>query len=328
MIHVRARATRNNNARAFPYFTLLAVQLLLVTVSSPAQQPQPPAPVAAAGDTVRLTVTVTDEKGRFVSGLGKQHFAVSEGKTPREINLFDDKDAPMSVGFLIDVSNSMRPKRVSTAKLIAGRFIQMSHPGTEYFIGEFNTRARDLTDWTNDPNQLLDALRQVAQGGAKGNTSLYDACSFALDRLARGRYPKRVLFIVTDGQDNTSRTTFDELRRRVQGTDVLIYAVGIVERGDPDSLVIMGRSLLGALTAQSGGFAVFPKGEMEAIGAADRVAVELRHQYTIGFSAAEGGDAGKPKFRRVKIKVTPPSKEVGRVSVRSREFYFFPPPKP
>jgi Ca-activated chloride channel family protein len=329
MVHLWARAARKT-ARIFPYLILFAIQLPPPSVSGLAQQSQPGEPVAAAGadGVVRLTVTVTDEKGRFVSGLGRQHFAVSEGKTAREIKFFDDADVPMSVGFLIDVSGSMRPQRVATARLVVGRFIQMSHPQSDYFIGEFNTRARALTDWTNDPTQLLEGLRGVASGGAKGNTSLYDACAFALDRLAEGHHPKRVLFIITDGQDNTSRTTFDELRRRVQATDVLIYAVGVVERNEPSSLSVGGQALLDELTATSGGFVFFPESDKEAMGVAERIAVELRHQYVVGFSAGEAGGAGKPKLRKVKIKVTPTSKEIGRVSVRSREGYLFPRPKP
>jgi Ca-activated chloride channel family protein len=322
MIHVRTRDA-GKAARVFLKLTLFACHLSLLTVSLSAQQPQPGAPAAGADDTVRLTVTVTDEKGRFVSGLRREHFAVSEGKTRREISLFDDQDEPMSICFLIDVSGSMRPQRIATAKLIVGRFIQMSHPRSEYFIGEFGAQTRALTDWTNDPDRLLDGLRQVAQNRAKGNTALFDACAFALDRLAQGRHPKRVLFIVTDGQDNTSRTSFNELRRRVQGADVLIYAVGIVERGEPNFLSVEGQALLDELTSQSGGVAFFPDGDKKLIGAAERIAIELRHQYVIGFAAGDGG-GDKSKWRKVRIKVTPPNKSLKGVSGRSREGYFLP----
>lgn len=315
-------------ARSTGCFVLHIALVLMLTLSLLAQQPQDNTLTVASGgrDTVTLTVTVTDGEGRFVSGLGKEHFAVSEGKTQHEINFFDDKDVPMSVGFVFDVSGSMNRERVRTAQLAVGRFIQLSHPETEYFIEKFGKSASELTDWTRDASKLLEGLKQVDEERPSGSTALYDACLLALSKLAQGHYAKQVLMIISDGQDNVSRSTFNELRQKVKESNALIYAIGIFSnRGTPQVLNIEGRAMLDELAAQSGGMAFYPDGNKELIGAAERIAVELRHQYVIGFTpGGSGGTSDKSKWRNIKIRVTPTNKALKGVTARTREGYYYP----
>lgn len=323
-------------ARALsPRFALLAASVsVFFAFASPfrarPQQQQSAATPSRAADEVRLVVTVTDGKGRHLIGLDRAHFSVLEGKVARPITAFEGADVPASVGVIVDVSESMI-RSGEAIRLALGRLVLRGHPETQYFVAEFNTQGRLLTDWTRDPARLEGAIREIGAtlGGTrtKGNTALYDACNSALARLARGAHAKRVLLVVTDGQDNNSRTTFRELRQHILASDVLIYGLGPVDIRNLGSMDVGGQAVLDELATQSGGRAYFPEGRKAAVAAAELIAAELRHQYVIGF--APGGAAAvasEPKWRRIKINVTPPSEEVKSVKVRSREGYFFPRP--
>lgn len=304
-----------------PVRSLLAAAVVLAAAAAPSRAQR-------AADEVRLNVTVTDGKGRYLIGLDRSHFSVLEGKVAREITAFDAADAPASVGVIVDVSGSMM-RLGENIRLALSRFVLGGHPETEYFIAEFNTQGRLLTDWTRDPARVEGAIREIGatlgETRALGNTALYDACYSALSRLARGAHAKRVLLVVTDGQDNNSRTTFRELRQQIQASDVLIYGLGLLAVRNPGSLDVGGQAILDELAAQSGGRAYFPDGRKQTVAAAELIAAELRHQYVVGFApGAAAAGASEPKWRRIKIKVTSPSEEVKSVKVRSREGYFFP----
>lgn len=286
-------------------------------------------------ETRRFTVTVVDKNGRVVSGLTKDAFAVFEGKTQREISYFNEEEAPASVGIMIDVSRSVNLPNVHASKLITAKFIQRSHPVNEYFIGEFNNRWRELTGWTRDEAVIVGGLRKAATmtkpDGAQppppkpyGLTALYDACLAALEKVAQGKHPKRVLLIITDGgADNASKHKFSELKSLIKTSDVLIYALAVSDPGWPDQI---GARELEELTALSGGRAYFVDtgGEVEAV--IDRIVLELRHQYVVGFSPTNSAAGGK--WNKVKIKVTPHTKGLKSIYVRTREGYFSPTARP
>lgn len=274
-------------------------------------------PVIVNTDLITLTVTVTDTYGRYVSGLGKAAFTVLDEKQPQEITYFSDDDSPVSVGVIFDVSGSMSGDKVKRARDALGKFIQTSHNSDEYFLIAFNSRAQLLLDKTRDGNAVLDKLTFVQ---TRNNTALYDACYLGVEKVQRGTHPKRALLLISDGQDNNSRYTFNELRRLLKESDVVLYGIGILSGGDTgSSLGMEGQGILDELANVSGGKAFFPRSAVEMDDIFEQIALELRHQYSIGYKPANFSNNGK--WRKVKVKVTPP-RGLPRLFVRSKEGYY------
>ncbi len=273
-------------------------------------------PVIVHTDLVTLTVTVTDTYGRFVTGLGKNAFSIVDDKTQQEITFFSDEDAPVSLGVVFDVSGSMSGDKISKAREALAKFIDTSHARDEYFLIGFNNRAQLLLDHTRDSDALLDKLTYVQ---TKGQTALYDATYLGVERVSRGAHPKRAILLISDGQDNSSRYTFTELRRLLKESDVIIYAVGIVDGHDDSQLGYTGRAILEELAGVSGGKAFFPSTSAEMNDTFERIALELRTQYSIGFRPTSFANDGK--WHKLKIKVQPP-RGFPRLFVRGREGYF------
>src|SRR4051812_21361140 len=274
-------------------------------------------PVITNTDLITFTVTVTDTYGRFVSGLGKNAFSIYEDKAEQEITFFSDEDAPVSVGILFDVSGSMGGDKVHRARDALAHFIQTSHDRDEYFLIGFNSRAQLLMDRTRDGNAVLDKLTFVQ---TKNNTALYDACYLGVERVQRGTHPKRALLLISDGQDNNSRYTFSELRRVLKESDVVLYAIGILGGSDMGSALGMeGQGVLDELAGVSGGKAFYPRSGAEMDDIFEQIALELRHQYSIGFKPKEFLTDGK--WHKIKVSVHPP-RGLPRLFVRTKDGYF------
>jgi Ca-activated chloride channel family protein len=231
-------------------------------------------------DLITLTVTVTDTYGRYVSGLSKSAFAIYDNKQQQE-------------------------------------FIQTSHDADEYFLIAFNSRAQLLLDRTRDGDSILNKLTFVE---TKSQTALYDACYLGVEKVQRGAHPKRALLLISDGQDNDSRYTFNELRKLLKESDVTLYAIGILSGNDAGSALGMeGQGVLDELSGVSGGKAFFPRSAAEMDDIFEQIALELRHQYSIGYKPDTFVNDGK--WHRVKVKVTPP-RGLPRLFVRSKEGYY------
>lgn len=273
-------------------------------------------PVIVHTDLVTLTVTVTDTYGRFVTGLNQNAFQILDDKTPQQITFFSDEDAPVSLGVVFDVSGSMGGDKIAKAREAIAKFIDTSHSRDEYFLIGFNNRAQLLLDHTRDSDALLDKLTFIQ---TKGQTALYDATYLGVERVSRGAHPKRAILLVSDGQDNSSRYTFTELRRLLKESDVIIYAVGIVDGHDDSALGYTGRAILEELAGVSGGKAFFPSTSAEMNDTFERIALELRTQYSIGYRPTNFANDGK--WHKLKIKVQPP-RGFPRLFVRGREGYF------
>ena len=300
----------------------------------PANQPTPPSggssisgqqksgneiqgPVITNTDLITFTVTVTDTYGRYVSGLGKNAFTVLDEKKPQEITFFSDDDAPVSVGVIFDVSGSMSGDKIKRAREALSKFIQTSHNSDEYFLIAFNSRAQLLLDKTRDGNAVLDKLTFVQ---TRNNTALYDACYLGVEKVQRGAHPKRALLLISDGQDNNSRYTFGELRRLLKESDVTLYGVGILSGSDAGSAMGMeGQGILDELASVSGGKAFFPRSNAEMDDIFEQIALELRHQYSIGYRPVNFTNDGR--WHKIKVKVTPP-RGLPRLFVRSKEGYY------
>jgi Ca-activated chloride channel family protein len=264
---------------------------------------------------VGVTVTVTDSYGRFVTGLAKDQFEVYDDKIKQEIALFSDDDAPVSLGIVYDVSGSMK-ERIHRSLQALKRFIETSHDDDDFFLMAFNNRANLVEDFTVSAEKVLSHLMFVQP---HGSTALYDAAYLAVEKIRQGRHPKKALLIISDGQDNNSRYTYNELRKRVKESDVQIYCIGITDPAT-DSLSAFGRSVLEEIARMTGGRAFFPNAynEPELVEICTRIALELRHQYAVGFYPTDV--QSEAKWHKVQIKVKPP-KGLGRLSVTYKDGY-------
>jgi Ca-activated chloride channel homolog len=268
-------------------------------------------------DLVTLTLTVTDIYGRYVSGLTKNAFTIFDNGEEQEISFFSDTDAPVSLGILFDVSDSMSGTKIGKARKALEKFINTSHPNDEYFLIAFNNRAQLLLDRTRDGEAVLQKLTLVQP---KSNTALYDACYLGIEKVTRGAYQKKAMLIISDGQDNSSRYNFGEVRRLLKESDVVVYAVGIMDGRDSGSMEGMqGQAFLDELTSVTGGKAFYPSTDVEMDEIFERIALELRHQYSIGYTPKDFQADGK--WHKVKVKVKPP-RGLPRLTVRNREGYY------
>lgn len=266
-------------------------------------------------DIVNVTISVTDSYGRFVTGLGKDHFEVFDDKVKQQIAHFTDEDAPVSLGIVYDVSGSMK-ERIGRSMKALRRFIDTSHNDDDFFLIAFNDRAKLIQDFTVSGDNVLGHLMFV---NPHGSTALYDAAYLAVEKVQQGRHSKKALLIISDGQDNNSRYTYKELRNRIKEADVQIYAIGITDPAS-DALAGFGRSVLEEVTRMTGGRSFFPNAynEPELVEICTRIALELRHQYSVGFYPTD--IASEAKWHKVQVKVNPP-RGLGRLSLMYREGY-------
>jgi Ca-activated chloride channel family protein len=317
-----SRFTNFGSSLGLDRFWLAALSCLFAAVMVSAQSPTATPPddeerVRIKTDLVTLTLTVTDPFGRYVSGLNKNVFTVSDNNQEQEIVFFSDSDAPVSVGILFDVSGSMSGDKIRKARKALERFIITSHPSDEYFLIAFNSRAQLLMDRTRDGDAVLRKLTLVQP---KNNTALYDAVYLGIERVTRGSHQKRALLIISDGQDNASRYNFGEVRRLMKESDVVTYSVGIMDGSDSGSSVGMqGQAFLDEISSVTGGKSFYPRTDVEMDEIFERIALELRHQYSIGYIPKDFQPDGK--WRKVKVKIKPP-RGLPRLTVRGREGYY------
>ena len=290
---------------------------------SPSPQPQQQ-PAGAAGneqvlvntDLISFNVTVTDPYGRLVSGLSKSVFTIYDEKQQQEITFFSDDDAPVSIGIVFDLTGSMSGDKVKRAREALGHFLDTSHNKDEYFLITLQNGQAYLTlDRTRDSKAILDTLTFVQ---TKGNTAFYDGVYLAADKVQRGSHPKRALLVISDGQDNNSRYTANDLRKMLKESDVAVYAIGIEESGN-GSLAMEGSAILDEIAGISGGKAFFPRSNAEMDDIFEQIAIELRHQYSIGYKPKDFKPDGR--WHHIKVKVNPP-RGLPRLFVRSKEGYY------
>lgn len=211
-------------------------------------------------DLVNFNVTVTDMEGHHVMGLKRDSFTVYDNGVKQDIELFDSEDAPASICIILDLSGSMSEDKLERAKKALGRFMENGHELDEYFLIGFNQRVRLLQDSTNDPNEILNSFILAE---AKGQTALFDACYIGIEKLTRASQSKKIILLVSDGQDNSSRYTFNEVKELLKESDVSIYSIAIqnsVDKGTMDGM--RGLISLKNLSGISGGLASYQRIQM------------------------------------------------------------------
>jgi Ca-activated chloride channel homolog len=268
--------------------------------------------ITISTELVSFAVTVMDKRGRYAAYLDRDAFTVYEDDVRQEIGFFSNLDAPASIGVLFDVSSSMSGEKLSRSREALARFIRTSHPEDEYSLITFDDSARLVLDRARDGGSLLS---QFGGASTDGNTALYDAVALGIEALARSRYGKRALIVISDGEDNRSRSTFNEIKRKLQESGVTIYTIvigSLLPRSN-------GRAIMNQLASVSGGKSFFPN-SIEAMSESfEQIAVELRHQYSIGY--VPPGVTNDGRWRRLKVVVAPPA-ETQRLIVRTRKGYY------
>ena len=267
----------------------------------------------AESSLVVLHVTVKDKQNHYVGGLSKDAFEVFENDKPQEVALFTAEDAPVTVGLLIDNSGSMHSNR-ELVLAAATAFVERSNRSDEVFGLTFNENVQAALPQTpRSPATYRSSGAALANTvGARGRTALYDAIADGIEYLSAGQYERKVLVVVSDGGDNASETTFEEILGKVRASNVVIHAVGLVDPVESES----NPKRLRQLAEASGGLVFRPDNARQVREAIERVALDIRSAYTIGYSPAETPGSG---FRRIRAGVRTPDGK--NVVVRTRAGY-------
>ena len=261
---------------------------------------------------VVLHASVTDHKGKLVTNLNERAFKVFENGQPQEVKIFRREDVPVSLGIIIDDSGSMSTKR-SRVETAAIEMVRNSNPQDEVFIVNFNDDAFLDVPFTNDMHKLEQGLARI---DSRGGTAMRDAISMSLDyERKEARRDKKVLLIITDGNDNASNISLEKVVARANQSDVLIYAIGLFTEEEKREAT-KARRALHELTAATGGLAFYPKEVNEVQSLAVEVAHDIRSQYTIAYTPSIQQLDGS--YRQIKITVNAP----GKCVVRTRSGYY------
>jgi VWFA-related protein len=314
----------HRNKRIPPTISILALSVALAVHG---QQPKKPAAQSAEDigqvfkvDTRRVVcnTTVVDKNGHQVTDLKQSNFIVSENGAQQAISEFKREDVPVSLGLVIDNSGSMRDKRAKVAAA-AKALVLDSNKDDEEFVVNFNDDAfLDLPhnkEFTNDISELEEALSRI---DSRGGTAMRDAIRMSIDHLRdKAHKSKKVLVVVTDGNDNSSVINLENLVKSAQQSEVLIYAVGLLSDEEKREAA-RAKKDLNALTEATGGECYFPKDISEVDRIAHQVAHDIRSQYTIVYSPSNSAMDGS--YRKIQIAVN--GGGGGKLQVRTRSGYY------
>jgi Ca-activated chloride channel family protein len=305
------------------YMNALALPSLLLIGLVGGAELQAPAPAAAQSpgpyqisvnvDFVVLNATVRDGKGRFATDLSEQDFQVYENGVRQTIRLFRHEDIPVTVGLVVDHSGSMRPK-LKDVIAAAQTFVKSSSPEDEMFVVNFNEKVTvGLPDNLPFSNRSEDLGSAVANAPTTGMTALYDAVFEARKHLQAGSREKKVLIVISDGGDNASGHNQAEVFKMAEQSTTLVYTIGIFDESDPDRNPDVLRRLAGV----TGGEAFFPGEYKEVVEICERIARDIRNQYTIGYLSSSAAKPGA----FLSIRVAAAAAGRGKLSVRARSGY-------
>jgi VWFA-related protein len=298
-------------------FSLAAISAAMITLVLVAQEPpsKPDQGSAVFSTDTRLVVlhaTVVDKSGKLITNLPQSAFQVYEDGKLQPIKVFKREDIPVSMGIIVDNSGSMRDKRqkVESAALA---LVAESNREDEVFIVNFNDEAYLDTDFTSDIKIMQQGLTKI---DSRGGTAMRDAIRMSIDHLKeKGKKDKRVLLVVTDGNDNASQVSLETTVRAAQDAETIVFAIGLLSDEERREASKAKRALM-TLTEATGGQAFFPKDATEVDRIAHQVARDLRNQYTIAYSPVNAALDGT--YRQVKVIATGANHPV----VRTRSGYY------
>lgn len=265
-------------------------------------------------DLVVLPASVRDRQGREVSDLRANDFRVYEDGVAERIQLFRHEDIPVVAALLIDHSGSMRPK-LAEVTAAARAFVHSSNPDDQMFVVNFNeTVSLGLPEAIRFTSSADELERAIWRTPAVGQTALYDAILGALGHLQTGSRDKKVLIVVSDGGDNASRHSLAEVLKITAQCNVVIYTIGLFD--GPDDRDADPR-VLNRLAQATGGEAFFPERPDEVAAICERIARDIRSQYSIGY--VSGNTKRDGSYRSIRVAAQAPGH--GRLSVRTRRGY-------
>jgi VWFA-related protein len=261
-------------------------------------EPRQQATIRVDTNLILVPVAVNDALNRPVTGLERENFRVFEDKVEQKIAQFAMDDEPVAVGLVFDTSGSMGSK-LQRSRMAAAQFFKTANPEDEFFLVEFDNSPRLEVPLTEDTGQIEN---QLVFSQSKGSTALLDAIYLALHEMKRSKKNKKALLIISDGGDNHSRYTVNEVRNLVRESDVLIYSIGVFGGGSTAEEA-GGPGLLANISEQTGG-RMFEANPAELPDIAQKIGVELRNRYVIGYSSQNQVRDGK--YRRIQVVVVPP----------------------
>lgn len=287
------------------------------------QPPQRPNNQGDNQDTIKINVdlvvlhaSVQNSERLPVSGLDRQDFQIYENGILQQIESFSYGDIPVTVGLIIDNSGSMRSKRTEVIAA-ALAFARASNARDQMFVVNFNERIffglPADTEFTSNVTQLESALSRFA---AEGMTALYDASAAGLEHLKKGNRDKKVLLVISDGGDNASQRNLAQIMTQARQSEAIIYTIGIFDKDDPDR----NPRALKQMAKATGGEAFLPDSIKEVVPICERIAHDIRNQYTLTYVPTNLTYDGK--YRVIEVKATTPGRE--RLIVRTRTGYFAP----
>jgi Ca-activated chloride channel family protein len=266
---------------------------------------------------VLVPMTVTDPMNRLVTGLEKENFEIYDNNLPQQIKSFSTEDAPVTIGIVFDLSGSMGSKFQRARKALS-EFLRTCNPQDEFFVIGFNDRPAVIVDYTADVD---DVEARMVMLKPENRTALIDAIYLGVNKLRDAKYDRKALLIISDGGDNRSRYTENELRRVVRESDVQIYSIGIFDQYAPTTEEQLGPMLLTDICEMTGGrmFRVSDVTELSDIAA--RISAELRNEYVIGYRPSEVKKDGN--WRKLKVRLVPPA-GLPPLTVHNRQGYYAP----
>jgi VWFA-related protein len=292
----------------------------LLGVPLAAQTPRPPT-FGVGIEVINLTITVTDVRARYVTDLRESDFAVFEDGVKQDLSLFTHEDLPISLVLMLDTSASMDEK-LPQARTAAMRLVKTLRPQDQAEVMQFNDRATVLQDFTAD-HALLDAAvnRTVAQGPTALHNALYVALKDLAKRKNVGELRRRAVILLSDGEDTASLVSDEQVMELARKTELAVYAIALRSTRASDRAkqsFSQAAHLLTTLARDTGGQVFFPASISELDGVYDKIAEELRTQYSLGYVSANKRRDGK--WRRIVVRV--PNRD--DIQIRHKLGYYAP----
>lgn len=274
-------------------------------------------PIKKDVDLVLVPVTITDPMNRLVTGLEKQNFQLFEGDSKQDIRHFSSEDAPLSLGVIFDISGSMSDK-IDKSREAVIEFFKTANPQDEFFMITFSDKPELLSDFTESIEDIQAKMLTIQP---KGKTALLDAIYMGMSRMRKASRQKKALLVISDGGDNNSRYTENEIKSLVKEADVQIYGIGIFDSSPRTEEERTGPILLSDVTDVTGGRTFTIDSVNELADVASKIGVELRNQYVLGYRPKNNNRDGK--WRKIKVKLVPP-KGLPPLHVYSKTGYYAP----
>jgi Ca-activated chloride channel family protein len=305
--------SRKFSSRLVPAFAVVVTLALVAPAPAAAQN----APIKSGVDMVSLTVTVTDTAGKYVSGLTNGDFKVFEDGVEQSLSFFATDAVPLDLALVLDTSGSMKQDLPLVQNAALG-LVHKLREGDRGAVVEVKDRAAFPQSLTADLSLVEAAVRGLT---TSGSTALYDTLYIVLkefdrERKATADVRRQALVLLTDGLDNKSRLSFEDvmdLARRV-GVSIYVIAlrgdVALIPRAELDGSILSAEYTMGSVARESGGRTFFPKSARELPTIYGAIAQELCNQYELGYMPVR--PAGDGSFRRVTVNVSPQTNALAR----------------